>query len=265
MKKEKVLIENIPAIIWGGNKENIILAVHGNKSSKDDKIIAILAEEGIKLGYQTVSFDLPNHGERTDKENTVKVENYLRDLRKVFEYIKSKNKIKITLLGNSMGAYFSLLELKEERLDQVLFLSPVVNMFEIIKGMMYWFNISEEELCERKKIETPIGETLYYDYYKYVKDNEVNLLVNLLEDYVLSNKKYFDNVIVLKNNFLKNKENDNFELNKLKMRNPISIKLMIAVYENRGLEEKLLEKYISRTIEKYDSILDYIFYLKKYI
>lgn len=193
MKKEKVLIENIPAIIWGESKENIILAVHGNKSSKDDKIIAILAEEGIKLGYQTVSFDLPNHGERTDKENAVKVENYLRDLRKVFEYIKSKNK-KITLFGNSMGAYFSLLELKEEKLDQVLFLSPVVNMFEIIKGMMYWFNISEEELRERKKIETPIGETLYYDYYKYVKDNDVNIYNNNTK--ILYGKK--DSLVSLK-------------------------------------------------------------------
>lgn len=193
MKKEKILIENIPTIIWGENKKNIILAVHGNKSSKDDEIIEILAEEGIKLGYQIVSFDLPNHGERTNKENTVKVENYLRDLRKVFEYIKSKNK-KITLFGNSMGAYFSLLELKEERLDQVLFLSPVVNMFEIIKGMMYWFNISEEELCDRKKIETPIGETLYYDYYKYVKDNEVNLWNNNTK--ILYGKK--DSLVSLK-------------------------------------------------------------------
>lgn len=124
----------------------------------------------------------------------------------------------------------------------------------------YLSTIDELEIITEIILNVP--EFIFYE--KYSLSRGIHL-VNLLEDYVLSNKKYFDNVIVLKNNFLKNKENDNFELNKLKMRNPISIKLMIAVYENRGLEEKLLEKYISRTIEKYDSILDYIFYLKKYI
>lgn len=132
----------------------------------------------------------------------------------------------------------------------------------------YLSTIDELEIITEIILNVP--EFIFYE--KYSLSRGIHL-VNLLEDYVLSNKKSFDNVIVLKNklkeilmdDFLKNKENDDFELNKLKMRNPISIKLMIAVYENRGLEEKLLEEYISRTIEKYDSILDYIFYLKKHI
>ncbi|NFJ41374.1 alpha/beta hydrolase, partial [Clostridium botulinum B str. Eklund 17B (NRP)] len=60
-------------------------------------------------------------------------------------------------------------------LKQCLFLSPVVNMERIINNMMTWFNISEEMLKTKQEIKTPIGETLYWDYYCYVKDYPIEL------------------------------------------------------------------------------------------
>ncbi len=74
-----------------------------------------------------------------------------------------------------MGAYFSLLAYSNEPLKQCLFLSPVVNMERIINNMMTWFNISEEMLKTKQEIKTPIGETLYWDYYCYVKDYPIEL------------------------------------------------------------------------------------------
>ena len=43
----------------------------------------------------------------------------------------------------------------------------------IIDNMMKWGNITEEELKEEKEIKTNFGPTLYWDYYKYVKENPI--------------------------------------------------------------------------------------------
>lgn len=64
MVKQNLLIENIPAILWGEKSTKIMVAVHGNMSNKTDVPIAMLAEEAIPLGYQVLSFDLPQHGDR---------------------------------------------------------------------------------------------------------------------------------------------------------------------------------------------------------
>ena len=42
----------------------------------------------------------------------------------------------------------------------------------LIHNMFSWFDVSENELKEKQKIETPI-ETLSWKYYQHVKDNPV--------------------------------------------------------------------------------------------
>lgn len=42
----------------------------------------------------------------------------------------------------------------------------------LIHNMFSWFDVNENELKERQKIETPI-ETLSWKYYQYVKENPV--------------------------------------------------------------------------------------------
>ncbi len=64
MLKENILIDDIPAILWGNDSTEIFIAVHGNMSSKSDIPIRILAEKVVPLGYQVLSFDLPEHGEK---------------------------------------------------------------------------------------------------------------------------------------------------------------------------------------------------------
>ena len=43
----------------------------------------------------------------------------------------------------------------------------------LIHGMMQGFGISEEQLRQEQIIPTPIGQTLYWDYYQYVKQHPV--------------------------------------------------------------------------------------------
>ena len=47
-------------------------------------------------------------------------------------------------------------------------------MLEIIKGIMSAFQISEQELFQKQTIPTSIGQTLYWDYYCYVKEHPVS-------------------------------------------------------------------------------------------
>ena len=96
----------------------------------------------------------------------------MNDLKQIIEYAK-KNYQEINLWACSMGAYFSLLAYKDEDIKQCLFLSPVVNMKVIIDNMMLWSNTTEEKLKEKQEIKTDCGQTLYWDYYEYVKNNPI--------------------------------------------------------------------------------------------
>ncbi len=169
---KNIEISNIPAVLWGEKSSKIIIAVHGDMSSKTDVPIAVLAEETVPHGFQVLSFDLPEHGDRKNELTLCKVEECVSELKKIMDFAKLQAD-SISLTAISLGAYFSLLAYKDENIKQCLFLSPVVNMERIIKNMMDWFGISEEQLYKDKEIATPIGKTLYWDYYCYVKNNPI--------------------------------------------------------------------------------------------
>ena len=173
MKMQRIAIKNIPSIIWGEKSNKVFIAVHGNMSNKEDEVIKILAKKVVNKGYQLLSFDLPEHGERKDDTNCLcKVQNCVKDLKQIIEYAKA-NYEEINLWACSMGAYFSLLAFKDENIKQCVFLSPVVNMKIIIDNMMSWSNINEEVLQEKQEIKTDFGQILYWDYYEYVKNNPI--------------------------------------------------------------------------------------------
>lgn len=198
MKTERINIDGIPSIIWGEKSSKVFIAVHGNMSNKEDEVIKILAEKVIGKGYQLLSFDLPEHGERkNDTTYLCKVQNCVKDLKQIMEYAKL-NYSEINLWACSMGAYFSLLAYKNEEIKQCLFLSPVVNMKVIINNMMLWSNTTEEELEEKREIKTDFGQTLYWEYYKYVKDNPITNWNK--KTYILyGNKDNMQNEDIIKN------------------------------------------------------------------
>jgi alpha-beta hydrolase superfamily lysophospholipase len=169
MQANETKIENIPAVIWGDSSEYVIIAVHGNMSNKRDVPIQILAQHAFIKGYQVLSFDLPEHGDRQTEDTPCKVQNCVQDLKKIISYAKENWK-QISLFANSMGVYFSLLAYKDEAIEKAWFLSPVVDMQHIISNMMSWFNVSEEQLQREQTLSTPIGQKLYWDYYCYVKE-----------------------------------------------------------------------------------------------
>lgn len=77
----------------------------------------------------------------------------------------------VTVVANSIGAYFTMISLNDRRIEKAFFISPVVNMEKLIKDMMMWTNVTEDELREKGEIETTFGETLSWKYLCYVREH----------------------------------------------------------------------------------------------
>lgn len=80
---------------------------------------------------------------------------------------------RLTLIANSIGAFFSLSSLDEALVDSAYFISPVVNMERLILDMLCWANADERELAERQEIQTDFGETLSWRYLCDVREHPV--------------------------------------------------------------------------------------------
>ena len=79
----------------------------------------------------------------------------------------------ITLVANSIGAYFSMHAGIDRMIRKAYFISPIVDMEQLILNMMSWANVTEKELEENKVIATAFGEDLSWDYLCYVREHPV--------------------------------------------------------------------------------------------
>ena len=169
MKKLKISIEGIPIIIWGEASEKVYIYVHGKMSRKE--YAEAFAEIAEKKGYQTISFDLPEHGERTNDIYRCDIWSGMHDLNVIADYVFSKWN-RVFLYACSLGVYFSLHTYSDRKIEKCLFQSPVVDMEYLIQQMFLWFQVTEERLCIEKEIPTPV-DTLRWDYYQYVKEHPI--------------------------------------------------------------------------------------------
>lgn len=80
----------------------------------------------------------------------------------------------LTLIANSIGAFFSLSSLDETLVDRAYFISPVVDMEKLIGNMMQWANVTEWELAEKGELPTDFGETLSWAYLCYVRAHPID-------------------------------------------------------------------------------------------
>lgn len=169
MKTEKIYLGDIPVIVWGEQAEKAYIYVHGKMASKESA--GSFAEIAVRRGYQVISFDLPQHGERQDAGCPCTIWNGVHDLHVIGEYVFAHWE-KVSLFGCSLGAFFSLYAYRDKKLESCLFLSPIVDMEYLIHQMFLWFGVSERLLEEKKEIQTPV-DTLSWDYYQYVKENPI--------------------------------------------------------------------------------------------
>lgn len=70
----------------------------------------------------------------------------------------------VLLIANSIGAYFSMMALADKPISRALFISPIVDMEQLICNMMRGADVTEETLQREKEIPTAFGETLSWPY-----------------------------------------------------------------------------------------------------
>ena len=80
----------------------------------------------------------------------------------------------LTLVANSIGAFFALSSLDETQIDRAYCISPVVDMEKLIGSMMQWAGVAEQELAEKQEIPTTFGETLSWTYLTYVREHPIS-------------------------------------------------------------------------------------------
>ena len=83
----------------------------------------------------------------------------------------------VALIGNSIGVFFSMNARINTMIRCAYFISPVVDMEQLILNMMSWAGTTEKELKEKGVIPTSLGEDLSRDYLCYVREHPASWTV----------------------------------------------------------------------------------------
>ena len=83
----------------------------------------------------------------------------------------SRNYDPVIIIANSIGAFFAMNALGNRPIEKAYFISPIVDMEQLIADMMVRAGVTEDELREKKEIATPFGETLSWGYLCYVREH----------------------------------------------------------------------------------------------
>ena len=173
MRAEPFSLGGMPALRWGRPSRQGILYLPGQGGSKAEA--AFFAAAAADAGWQTVSVDLPGHGDRESEAAALVPWQVVPELRCALAELRGRWD-RVGLFGSSLGAWFGLLAYPDAPLAGALFLSPVVDMEALIRKMMGWAGVSEERLAQEGRIPTTFGQTLSWDYLKYVRQHPVHAL-----------------------------------------------------------------------------------------
>ena len=139
--------------------KNAVIYVHGKDGSANE---ANHYKQFFNEDYEVIGFDYKSKFPWQAKE----------EFQKYFDFVVIKYN-DILLIGNSIGAYFSMISLSGKQIKKAMFISPIVDMENVILNMMKWENVSEEELEVKKIINTSFGESLLWEYLSYVRNNPI--------------------------------------------------------------------------------------------
>ena len=138
--------------------KNAVIYIHGKSGTAEEaEHYKIFFNEADILGFEYTS----EYPWDFQKEFSIFIDNI---------YTKYK---KISIIANSIGAYFIMVSLTNKHIEKAFFISPIVDMEKLITNMMFLENITEEELYEKKEIKTSFEETLSWEYLTFVRKNPI--------------------------------------------------------------------------------------------
>ena len=171
--KETGMWGHTPYVCYGEKSDQVCLFLHGQSGHKEEG--ERFAQIANPKGWQVVAIDLPQHGQRQGGAEPFLPWVVVPELEQVWQELQGRWS-RIALRANSIGAWLSMLALAGKPVDTCLFVSPVVDMENMIQNMMTWAGVTEERLEREREIPTDFGQTLSWDYLKYVRQHPVHVL-----------------------------------------------------------------------------------------
>ena len=169
MNIAKIHVWKVPVLLYGDLADRVLIYIHGQGGRKEEA--ESFAEIATNYGWQVISVDLPEHGERKDKARFVPWE-VIPELQKIMKSAKENWKV-IGIYACSIGAYFSVQAFQNTKPDICLLVSPVLDMEDMISNMMLQAQVTEEQLKERQEIKTETGVVLSWKYLCWVREHPV--------------------------------------------------------------------------------------------
>ena len=135
-----------------------ILYIHGKGGSPKEA----LYYKPLLREYDVIGFDYKSQSpQEAEKEFPELLDSFCQTYKSV------------TIIANSMGAFFAMIALADKKIEKAYFISPIVDMENLIGNMMLWANVTEDKLREQKEIQTSFGETLSWNYLCYVREHPI--------------------------------------------------------------------------------------------
>ena len=138
--------------------KKVIVYIHGKGGNAEESTFY----EQFFPNYDVIGFDYKSE---TPWDAKIEFVSY-------FESLANKYK-SISIIANSIGAYFVMSALSNTKIEKAYFISPIVNMEQLIIDMMKWALVSEDELKKKGLIKTSFDETLSYEYLMWVRQNPI--------------------------------------------------------------------------------------------
>lgn len=90
------------------------------------------------------------------------------EFKSIYEKIRREYD-EISVIANSIGAYFVIHSLADEDIEKAYFISPVVDMENLIMNMMEYSSVTEDELKRKGSI-----GNLSWEYLSWVRENPIH-------------------------------------------------------------------------------------------
>ena len=139
-------------------RQGVVIYIHGMFGTSKE-----IEDYSYIKGYDLKGLDY-------EDGNPYDIEDVIRD--KFFELIKGYKDV--IVIANSVGAFYTYEYLNDFNIKQAFFISPIINMFQIIVDLMTKYKISEEQLKKERYIKLENGTTLSYDFYEKLKHRTDN-------------------------------------------------------------------------------------------
>ena len=171
MKKIKLEVAGIPAVLYGKRSRRVYLYVHGKNGCKEEA--ERFAATACEAGWQVLAIDLPEHGARKNSHERLLPWVAVPEIEAVYARMKPVW-AHIRLYGVSIGAWLAMQALQGDAPEQALLVSPVVDMEALITNMMQYAHVTEEQLQRAGEIPTDLGETLSWPYLCWVREHPLH-------------------------------------------------------------------------------------------